>query len=92
MQVRVTKQADKELAAILRWGAQHFGRAAAIDYYADMTRLIDLLATAPKMAPVVREDVRAHPYRSHVIIYRERESRLDILHIRHGHSNWRKYL
>ena len=92
MRVRVTRHADRELAVIVRWGTDNFGRAAAVEYSAGMLRLFDLLATAPKMAPELKNGMRAHPYRSHIVVYREAGDELQVLHIRHGKSNWRKYL
>jgi toxin ParE1/3/4 len=92
VRVSLTRGADRELAAIVRWGAEHFGRATAIEYASGMFRLFDLLAGAPKMSTEVRGGVRAHSYRSHMIVYREHADELQILHIRHGRSNWRKYL
>jgi len=57
-----------------------------------MLRLFDLLASTSKLAPEIRDGVRAHPYRSHIVVYREAADELQILHIRHKRSNWRKHL
>ena len=92
MRVRVTREADRELSSIVRWGAEKFGRPAALQYSAGLLRLFDLLASAPKMSIEIESGVRAHPYRSHIVVYREDVEELQILHIRHGMSNWRKYL
>ena len=92
MRVRITRNADRELAAIIRWGAEHFGRASAVEYSTAMLRLFDLLASTPKLAPEIRDGVRAHPYRSHIAVYRETGDELQVLHIRHKRSNWRKHL
>jgi toxin ParE1/3/4 len=54
--------------------------------------VLDLLAHSPKISIEVGKRMRAHPYRSHMIIYREDDDGVEILHIRHGHSNWRKFL
>jgi toxin ParE1/3/4 len=92
VRVRVTARADRELAAMIRWGAEHFGTDTAIEYYRGVMRVFELLASTPRMAPEIRDGMRAHPYRSHIIVYRQTADRLEVLHIRHGRSNWRKYL
>jgi toxin ParE1/3/4 len=92
VRVRLTRKADSDLTEILRWGSEHFGADAADEYYLGLMAVIDLLAENPRIAHEIRDGVRAHPHRSHVIVYRESEGRLDILTVRHGRSNWRKHL
>jgi toxin ParE1/3/4 len=53
---------------------------------------LDLLASSPRIGHEIRDDVRAHPHRSHIIVYREDGGKLEVLMVRHGRSNWRKYL
>lgn len=77
---------------MIRWGAKRFGIPTAREYYEGLMRVLDLLANSPKMSMEVGKGMRAHPYRSHMIIYREMRDGVEVLHIRHGHSNWRKYL
>ena len=91
MRVRISRSADRQLSEIVRWGNEKFGRAAAISYYTGMMELFDLLATAPQMSVEIRNGVRAHPYRSHVVVYRLRGD-VEILYIFHGRSNWRRHL
>jgi toxin ParE1/3/4 len=77
---------------MIRWGAEHFGVATAREYYEGLLRVLDLLGDAPRIAREVGKGMRAHPYRSHVVIYRENEDTVEILGIRHGRSNWRRHL
>jgi len=92
VRVRITRNADRDLAAIIRWGTKHFGRTSAVEYPTAMLRLFDLLASTPKLALEIRDGVRAHPYRSHIVVYREAADELQVLHISHKRSNWRKHL
>ena len=77
---------------MIRWGARKFGLATARDYYEGLMQMLDLLASSPRMSAEVGKSMRAHPYRLHIVIYREDEGGVEVLHIRHGHSNWRRYL
>ena len=92
MRLRITRTADRELDSLLRWGVRNFGVAVASEYYNGMIQLFSLLCTNPQIAREIRSGIRAHPYRSHIIIYRQSDDRLEILDIRHGRSNWRKHL
>ena len=92
MRVKLTRMADGEIDAMIRWGAENFGVPAARQYYQGLLRILDLIADAPTMAVDVGKDMRAHPYRSHMIIYRQRRGGIEVLHIRYGRSNWRKFL
>ena len=77
---------------MLRWGADNFGIPVARDYYKGLLRVLDLIGDTPKIAREVGKGMRAHPYRSHIIINREGDEGVEVLSIRHGMSNWRKYL
>ena len=92
MRIKLTRAADHEIDLLIRWGAQNFGIPAAREYYDGLLRVFDLLAHSPKMSLEAGRGMRAHPYRSHMIIDRERSGGIEVLHIRHGMSNWRKYL
>ena len=92
MQVKLTRVADREIDAMIRWGAEHFGIPAAKENYLGLLRLLDLIGSTPKIAKEVGKGMRAHPYQSHLIIYRQHDDKIEVLHIRHGRSNWRKYL
>lgn len=92
VRVRLTSRADAEVYSLYRWGVEHFGLDVANEYYDGLFGLCDLLAGNPRMAKQIRGTTRVYPYRSHVIIFREATSGIEILHIRHGMSIWRKYL
>ena len=92
MRLRLSREAADDLNGLLHWGAEHFGVDAALDYYDGLLRVLDLLASSPRIGHEIRDDVRAHPHRSHIIVYREDGGKLEVLMVRHGRSNWRKYL
>ena len=92
MQAKLTRAAGREIDSMIRWGARKFGIPTAREYYEGLMYVLDLLAHSPKISIEVGKRMRAHPYRSHMIIYRGDDDGVEILHIRHGHSNWRKFL
>lgn len=52
---------------------------------------LEFLTQFPKAARQrveLRDDVRAHPYRSHLILYRDAGEHIFILRIRHAREDW----
>ena len=92
MRVRLTRAADREIDEILRWTAEKFGVPAARRYHLGILRVLDLIGDAPSIATSIGKGMRAHPYQSHIIIYRERGGEIEVLAVRHGRSNWRGHL
>lgn len=92
MSYRLTRQARIDLAAIYRDGSRRFGTAVADEYLDGFFRTASLLASFPQAARERSEIVppmRAHPYRSHLILYRiEDETDIVIVRVPHGRQDW----
>ena len=89
---RLTPSAADDIAAIFMHGVEAFGIRQADAYHAGLEAAFEFLARYPRAARERTEHsppVRAHPYRSHLIIY-EIEANEDvlILRVRHGREDW----
>ena len=73
-------------------GLAQFGQAQADTYHEGLTATFDFLAEYPRAARVrdeITPPVRAHPHRSHLIIYElDAEASVVILRVRHGREDW----
>jgi toxin ParE1/3/4 len=75
------------------WTEARWGVEQAEAYMRGLQAALDLLLTAPEMAPERREilpPVRLYRYRSHVVIYRLAEATLVVHRVVHGRSNWKE--
>ena len=72
-------------------GAEQFGTAKADEYSTGLIRTVHFLASYPRAARERGEivpPVRAHTYKSHVLIYEVEGEDIIVLRVRHGHEDW----
>lgn len=72
-------------------GVVDYGVVQADLYHDQLFDLFDLLAENPQMArerPELVPPVRAHPYKSHVVIYKTEAPDILIIRVRHGSEDW----
>ncbi|MCR8548973.1 type II toxin-antitoxin system RelE/ParE family toxin [Salipiger sp. P9] len=94
-QVRLRPRAIGDLDAIWSYGVARWGAAQAAGYLTGLDATFRLLAEFPEMARMRREfapPARIHPYRDHLILYREEERFIDVLRLPSGRSNWAEFL
>ena len=73
-------------------GLAQFGQARADTYHEGLAAIFAFLAEYPRAARVrdeITPPVRAHPHRSHLIVYElDAENKVVILRVRHGREDW----
>ena len=89
---RLTANAEDDLTAIFIAGLAEFGLEQADAYHDGLFATFAFLAEYPRAARL-RDDidppVRAHRYRSHLVIYElESDDLVIILRVRHGREDW----
>lgn len=89
---RLTQAASDDIARIFTEGLVLFGLAQTDRYHDGLTATFEFLANYPRAARLREEinpPVRAHRYRSHMIIYElAPDDAVVILRVRHGHEDW----
>ncbi len=91
MPYTLSRAAEGDLAAIADYTIRTFGVEQAILYRDGLIETLEFLAEFPMAArqrAELRNDVRAHPYRSHLILYRPDGDDIFILRIRHASEDW----
>ena len=91
MAYRLTHRARLDLTAIYALGSERFGVAAADRYLDGFFSVAQFIGDFPEAARELRgltSSLRAHPYRSHIIVYRIDGEDVDIVRIRHTRENW----
>lgn len=91
MRYRLSQCGDHDLDEIYTRGAELFGLDQADEYAAGLTRVFKFLASFPRAARERFEanpPVRAHPYKSHIVVYVIDQEEILIVRIRHGHEDW----
>jgi toxin ParE1/3/4 len=91
MSVRLTMEAELDLADIFVLGEVVFGRRQAERYLASLQRMFTLIGTQPRMATermVAGHPVRAHPCGAHVILYELDDLGVLILRVRDAREDW----
>lgn len=92
MTYRLSRQAEADLDDIYFAGARSFGLLQAQRYADGLARVLDFLAAHPRAARLRSEidpPIRAHPYRSHLIVYEvDEQDEITILRVRHGREDW----
>jgi toxin ParE1/3/4 len=91
MGYRLSRRAEADLEALYREGFDLFGEARADAYVQSLAQVFELLGANSKMARLryeIKPPVRAHPHRSHIIVYEEVGDLVVILRIRHARENW----
>lgn len=92
MGFRLSQAAQEDVTSIAVFGIERFGIEQAHQYHMALFQVFDLLAENPRMARDRREidpPVRAHPFKSHVVIYRIDGPDILIIRVRHGSEDWR---
>jgi len=88
---RLTKQAEKDIAAMLEEGFKNYGEQGAIKYRNELVETFDHIAQWP-FANRERENysppARIKPYGSHIIMYRIEDNVITIVRVRHGREDW----
>lgn len=92
MSVTFSTVADDDLQRVYIGGVESFGVAQAERYVAGLRDACRLIGDFPRLARLRTEiapPIRAHPYRSHVIVYDIAEDEhVLIQRIRHGREDW----
>lgn len=91
MSYRLARRAEDDLDAIYTAGAEAFGAAQADAYAAGLIRTFQFLASYPRAARERSEatpPVRAHPYKSHLIVYVIEGDDILVARVRHAHEDW----
>lgn len=79
------------MVAIYLAGVDMFGPVQAESYSDGLESTFQFLADYPQAARLRAEmarPVRAHPYKSHLIIYRADQGGILIIRIRHAREDW----
>ena len=87
----LSRAAEGDLAVIADYTVRTFGVDQTILYRDGLRETLEFMAQFPKAARQrveLRDDVRAHPYRSHLIFYRLAGDDIFILRIRHAREDW----
>ena len=91
MAFRLSRAAERDLLDILVHGLAEFGVETARDYQRGLTEVFSFLAAHPRIArerAEIRPPVRAHRYRSHLVLYDLDGDDIVILRIRHSREDW----
>lgn len=91
MGYRLTDEADENMVDIFISGEASFGTRQAEKYFLVLHAKFQLIAENPMMARErleISPSIRAHPHKSHMIIYRIDGDEVVILGVRHAHEDW----
>ncbi len=91
MNYRLTDEATNDLDHLYFEGCRIFGVQQADRYSMELDGLFEMIASNPKIARErieIDPVVRAHPHKSHMIIYRIEGDAVVILGVRHAHEDW----
>ncbi|CAL4867235.1 Toxin ParE4 [Asticcacaulis sp. MM231] len=95
MPYSLTPEATHDVVDVYVQGVMMFGQAQAETYHARLEATFAMLGDNPGMAREYAEidpPVRAHPYGSHIIIYKTDGEDIIILAVRHSRENWQEDL
>ncbi len=94
-QVALAATAKADLLEIWRYTSSNWSEAKAEQYLQRLWQTFTLLASHPDIARLRHEitpAVRLHPHRSHLLIYIETETHLNILRVVHARAHWQAVL
>jgi toxin ParE1/3/4 len=94
-QLILTPAAIADLDAIYRDSSDRWGNNQARSYLQSLDRILRLLADHPEIArlrPEFKTPINLHPFRSHLVVFRNDEMTLDVIRIVHARSNWQGLL
>lgn len=86
LKVKLTPVAEADLESIWQFSREKWGVHQAEAYLGGLFDIFDLLAMNPEMSPVYTEftpAVRIHQHSSHLVIYKESQTKLLIVRILH---------
>lgn len=89
----LTEEAEENVIHILAESGKHFGIRQAHKYYTGLMECFAFLSENPRAARERTEltpPVRAHPYGSHIVIYKTDGEEVVILAVRHSRENWQE--
>ncbi|UWR24546.1 type II toxin-antitoxin system RelE/ParE family toxin [Sulfitobacter sp. S190] len=84
-----------DLDEIWSFTEDRWGRAQAVSYLGGLDGVFTLLAQYPDMARLRVEftpPLRLHPYRRHLILYRNEADVLEIIRVLHNRTDWQALL
>ena len=88
----LSRKAEEDIIDIFRTGIERFGLSQAERYHEQLEQCFRFLAENPLAAHErfeILTPVRIHPIGSHLVIYRDEETRMVfIIRVRHGHEDW----
>lgn len=88
---KLSRSARNDIAAIADYTIATFGVDQALAYRDSLMETFEMLARFPRAARERLEidpPVRAHPHKSHMIIYIIDDDDVLILGVRHGREDW----
>ncbi len=88
---RLSKAAERDLAAIARYTVETHGVDQAMAYRDGLIRAFEFLAEFPRAArerPELRHGTRVHPCQMHLIVYRIDGDGIFVQRVRHGREDW----
>lgn len=88
-------QAQLDVAEIWDYTVEKWSGEQANIYLLGLNALLETLCEFPEIARLRTEfmpHVRIHTYKSHVIIYQNDESTLEVIRVVHARSNWHDLL
>ena len=91
MAYRLTRNAQDDLIGLYGWSIAEFGIVQAERYRRGLEEAFAFLSEFPLAAREragVAPSVRAHPYKSHLIVYLLEGEGILIVGIRHGREDW----
>lgn len=91
MGYKLSGKAAGDLENLYVFGVDTFGIDRAERYVAGLLETLAFLSDnprAPRVRPSLGASTRSHPYRSHLIFYREIGDDILIQRIRHGREDW----
>lgn len=88
---KLSRSAENDIAAIADYTVEAFGIEQAIAYRDGLIETFEFLAEFPRAARErleITPPVRAHPYKSHLVIYVIEGDDVLILRVRHSREDW----
>lgn len=85
-------RAEADVRAIWDFTAARWSVEQAEAYLTGLQDMLALLCEHPEIARLVPDlapPARLHPYRSHLVIFTEDETSLEVVRVVHMRSNWR---
>lgn len=88
---KLTRKAEEDFIQIYLTGIAEFGEVVAEKYQAGLRAAFEFLSEYPYAArerDEISPPVRAHPHKSHLVVYIIEGNDILILGIRHGREDW----